>query len=627
MSDKSQFALLRQRRFLPFFVTQFLGAFNDNIFRNGLVILVTFQGVLVLGMQPSVLANAAAAIFILPFFLFSSTAGQLADKYEKSLLFRRIKLVEIALMMLAATAFLTHSYGGLLAVLFLMGCQSTLFGPVKYSYLPQQLAPEELVGGNGLVESGTYVAIILGLITGIIAVNTESGSQSLIAVLLIATATLGYLASRKIPATRAVDPHLKINWNIFNETWRMVGFARKDRSVFLSILGISWFWFFGSAMTLQMPAYTKLILIGSKDIATLLLVAFAIGVGVGSLLCERMSGRRVELGLVPFGSIGLSVFALDLYFAQPNISTNSVSSIGAFLSNSGSLRILMDLTLIGIFGGFYSVPLYAMVQERAERRYMSRIIAAMNILNSLFMVGAAGLAMVILYAGMTIPQLFVILAILNALVAIYIYSLLPEFLMRFVVWIMINVFYRIRTSGAENIPIEGPAVVVCNHISFVDALLLGGSIRRPVRFVMYYKIFETPLLRSIFKTAKAIPIASAKENEELLNEAFEKIDAELAAGNVVGIFPEGAITNDGEIQPFRNGIEKIIQRRPVPVVPIAIGGIWGSWFSRIKDAGIRRIPGRLFAKVNVRIGEQVPASQVTAQGMEMLVRTLRGNQK
>ena len=627
MSESNQFSLLGERRFLPFFITQFLGAFNDNIFRNGLVILITFQGVLIAGMDASQLANVAGALFIFPFFLFSAIAGQLADKYEKAILFQRIELLEIALMMLAAIAFMTTSYLGLLAVLFLMGCQSTLFGPVKYSYLPQQLANHELVGGNGLVESGTYMAIIFGLIAGIMVVATDAGSQIVISSALVGIAIIGYLASRQIPITRAVDPQLKLNWNVWSETWRIVGFARRDKAVFLSILGISWFWFFGSAMTLQVPAYTLEIINGSKEIATLLLVSFAVGVGAGSLLCERMSGHRVELGLVPFGSIGLSLFSLDLYFAQPAAAASAVDGISQFLDRAGGWRIIFDMTMLGAFGGFYSVPLYAMVQERADRQYMSRIIAANNILNSLFMVAAAGLAITVLKFGFSIPQLFIILALLNALVAAYIYSLLPEFLMRFMVWIIINVLYRIRTTGRENVPIEGPAVVVSNHVSFVDALILGGSIRRPVRFVMYYKIFQNPFLNFLFRTAKAIPIASANEYESLLNDAFDKIDEELESGNIVCIFPEGAITRDGNIHEFRGGIERIIRRRPVPVIPVAVSGLWGSWFSRKTGGGLRRIPGRLFARVDIRIGSAVPANQVTAEGLHMLVRTLRGDKR
>jgi 1-acyl-sn-glycerol-3-phosphate acyltransferase len=627
VSDQNQFRLLGQRRFAPFFATQFLGALNDNIFRNGLVILVTFQGVLVAGMNHSELANVAGALFILPFFLFSATAGQLADKFEKSMLMRRIKLLEITLMLIAAIAFASGSYVALLFVLFLMGCQSTLFGPVKYAYLPQQLETHELIGGNALVEAGTYIAIILGLIVGGVTVAVSPNSQTLIGGCLVAVAIVGYLTSRRIPMTRAVDPGLTVNWNAWSETWRIVGFARAKRDVFLSILGISWFWFFGSAMTLQLPAYTLVILNGNESITTALLVSFAVGVGLGSLLCERMSGHRIELGLVPFGSIGLSLFAIDLYFAQPVAAVASVTTIGEFVSRPGALRVLADVLLLGAFGGFYSVPLYALIQQRSERTHLSRIIAANNIINALFMVVASLLSIAVLGMGFSIPELFIVLALLNAVVAVYIYTLLPEFLMRFLAWILVNTIYRVRPNGTENIPEKGPAVVVCNHVSYMDPIILSASIRRPMRFVMYYKIFQLPLLRFLFQHAKAIPIASAKEDEQLMDEAFEKVDAELAAGNIVCIFPEGGITNDGEIQRFRPGIEKVIARRPVPVIPVALQNLWGSWFSRSKGGNIRKVPGRLFARVPVIIGEPVMPVDVTAASLEILVRTLRGNRR
>jgi 1-acyl-sn-glycerol-3-phosphate acyltransferase len=627
VSDQSQFRLLGQRRFAPFFVTQFLGALNDNIFRNGLVILVTFQGVLVAGMDHSELANVAGGLFILPFFLFSATAGQLADKYEKSMLMRRIKLLEISLMIIAAIAFTFGSYVVLLLVLFLMGCQSTLFGPVKYAYLPQQLDTNELIGGNALVEAGTYIAIILGLIVGGATVAVSPNSQALLGASLVAVALVGYLASRRVPLTRAVDPGLSINWNAWSETWRIVGFARERRDVFLAILGISWFWFFGSAMTLQLPAYTLMILNGNESITTALLVSFAIGVGLGSLLCERMSARRIELGLVPFGSIGLSLFAIDLYFAQPIATATSVSSIAEFMSRPGGLRVLADLLLLGAFGGFYSVPLYALIQQRSERRQLSRIIAANNILNAIFMVIASLLSIAVLGAGFSIPELFIVLAVLNAVVAIYIYTLLPEFMMRFLAWILVNTIYRVRARGVENIPDTGPAVVVCNHVSYLDPIVLLASVRRPMRFVMYYKIFQLPLLRFLFQHAKAIPIASAREDEKLMNEAFEKVDAELAAGNIVCIFPEGGITTDGEIQRFRPGIERVIANRPVPVVPVALQNMWGSWFSRSNGGRIRKFPRRLFARVPVIVGEPVMPADVTAANLEILVRTLRGDRR
>ena len=624
MSESSQFSLLRQRRFAPFFSTQFLGALNDNIFRNGLVILITYQGTRVLGLEPAMLANVAAFLLILPFFLFSASAGQLADKYEKSMLMRRIKLLEIGLMSFAAVALLTERYSLLLLVLFLMGCQSTLFGPVKYAYLPQKLDTSELVGGNALVESGTYVAIILGLVIGVEVIDFESSRQTILALTLVFVAVLGYWSSRQIPKTEAVDPQLEFNWNAWQETWHIVSFARENKSVFLAILGVSWFWFFGSAMTIQMPAYAKEVLLGNESVVTALLVAFALGVGIGSLLCERLSRKRIELGLVPFGSIGMSLFAADLYFAHPHVALSGSSSLSSFLSTASNWRVLADLALLGAFGAFYSVPLYAMIQQRSKRHHLSRIIAANNIINSLFMVAAAIICIATLKLGFSIPQLFLVIATLNIAVAVYIYTLLPEFLMRFLAWIVISIVYRIRPTGLENIPSEGPAIVVSNHVSFMDPIVLGGSVSRPMRFVMYYKIFQMPMLSFIFRQAKAIPIAGKNEDEEIMAAAFSAVDAELEAGNIVCIFPEGALTRDGNVQRFRPGIERILQSRPVPVIPVALCGLWGSWFSRRQDGGLRKIPGRLFARVPVVIGKPVAPTEATAENLELLVRTLRG---
>jgi 1-acyl-sn-glycerol-3-phosphate acyltransferase len=625
VSEARQFSLLSQRRFAPFFATQFLGALNDNLLRNGLVILVVSQGVRMAGLEPAAVGHLAGALFILPYFLFSATAGQLADKYEKSLLIRRLKLLEVALMLLAGSALLTGSYGALLLVLFLMGVQSALFGPVKYAYLPHHLASVELVGGNALVESGIWLAILLGLLAGWLA--AAGGNAALLASCLVGVAALGYFCSRAIPLTRAVAPDLELGWNVWRESWRSVALARRERSVFLSILGISWFWFFGAALSLQIPAFASGTLNGGEQVTALLLTAFAVGIGTGSLLCEKMSGRRIELGLVPFGSIGLSVFAIDLYFADPAASARAAAGIGEFLARPDSVRVLLDLALLGAFGAVYSVPLYALIQERADRRHLSRIVAASNILNALFIVGAAALTTLLFRFGVSVPQWFLVLALLNGLVALYIYTLLPEFLIRFLAWILVNTLYRIRASGLEHVPKEGPAVLVCNHVSYADALIIGGTIHRPARFVMHYRIFEIPILKMLFSSAKAIPIASARENEALLDDAFDQIDAELASGNLVCIFPEGAITTDGRIHRFRPGIESIVERRPVPVIPIALCGMWGSWFSRMKGGGVRRIPGRLFARITLRIGSAVPPAEVSAAGLESMVRALRGDER
>lgn len=621
--ELNQFALLKERRFAPFFITQFLGAFNDNVFRYGLLILIVFQGVEVAGLDPIQLANLAGALFILPFFLFSATAGQVADKFEKSRIIRTVKLFEVALMLCAAFAVLSGAYVALLGMLFLMGCQSTMFGPVKYAYLPQHLETGELIGGNALLESGTYLAIILGMLFGNLAAGTGDGGQGVLAGSLVAIAAAGYLSSLRIPVTPAADPALDVNFNVIRETLSIIGFARRRKSVFLSILGISWFWFYGSALTLQVAPYTLDVLNATETVTALLLVAFIVGVAAGSLLCERLSGGRVELGLVPFGALGLTVFGADLYFAQPAASPTPAADVAEFLSRPGSFRILMDLALLGAFGGIYSVPLYAIVQQRSEPAQLSRIIAANNIINSLFMVVAAGLAIVMIGLGATIPQFFLLVAILNAAVAAYIFGLLPEFLMRFLAWGLTHLFYRIRVTGAEHVPETGAAVVVCNHVSFVDALVIGGAVRRPLRFVMYYRIFDIPLLNFLFRNAKAIPIASAREDPALLEAALDRVAESLEAGDIVCVFPEGAITRDGNVQRFRPGIEHILERTPVPVIPMAVSGLWGSWFSRSRG-GLRKLPGRLFARVHVRIASPLAAEEATAERLELIVRSLRG---
>jgi 1-acyl-sn-glycerol-3-phosphate acyltransferase len=625
MSGSSQFDLLRTRRFAPFFATQALGAFNDNAFRQAMVVLVAFH----LGLgdhEVGFYSNLAPALFILPFFLFSASAGQLAEKFEKTRLIRFVKLFEIAAMALAAWAFHAKSVPLLLFVLVLMGLHSTLFGPIKYSILPQALRPEELVGGNGLVEMGTSLAILIGMIAGGSLMALEGVGPTAASCLVLAVALAGYLASRAIPPAPATAPGLAFNWNPFTETARALGFVARNRTVFNSVLGISWFWFFGGVFTAQLPNYTKLFLGGTESVAILVLALFSIGVGAGSLLCERLSGRKVEIGLVPFGSIGLTLFGVDLYFARPEPA--AVHGLGAlaFLAAPGSWRIALDMVLLGVFAGFYIVPLFALVQSRAERSELSRIIAGNNVLNALFMVLAAALGIGLSALGLSIPQIFLATALLNALVAIYIYTLVPEFLMRFLSWLLVSTLYRIKVEGLERIPDEGPALLVCNHVSYMDALIVGGVVRRPVRFVMYYRIFNIPVLRFIFRTAKAIPIAGRKEDPALLERAFDAIDRALAEGELVCIFPEGALSRDGEIAPFRSGVERILARRAVPVIPLALRGLWGSVFSRRDSAlGRARLPRRFWSRIAVAVGQPLAPAQADAATLERQVRELRGS--
>jgi 1-acyl-sn-glycerol-3-phosphate acyltransferase len=621
MSESSQFRLLGTRRFAPFFATQALGAFNDNAFRNALVVLVGYH----MGLDEHAVgfySNVAPALFILPFFLFSASAGQLAEKYEKARIIRWVKLFEIAAMALAAAGFWLQSIPLLLSVLFLMGLHSTVFGPIKYAILPQTLRADELVGGNGLVEMGTSLAVLVGMIVGGVAMSSGPLPASL---LVLAVALAGWLTSRSIPPAPATAPDLRFEWNPFTETWRVLGFVTKNRTVFNSVLGISWFWFFGGVFTMQLPNYTRIFLGGTESVQIFVLALFSIGVGIGSLLCERLSGHKVEIGLVPFGSIGLTVFGLDLYFARPAATSLHDLSAFAFLAAPGGWRIALDFVLVGLFAGFYIVPLFALVQSRAERSELSRVIAGNNILNALFIVGAAVFGLGLSAAGFSIPQILLVTAVLNALVAIYIYTLVPEFLMRFLSWILVNTLYRIKVEGSERIPAEGAALLACNHVSFMDALIIGGSVRRPVRFVMYYKIFEIPVLKFIFRTAKAIPIAGRKENPQLLERAFDEVDRALADGELVCIFPEGGLTRDGTIDTFRSGVEQILARRAVPVVPLALRGLWGSVFSRRDSAlGRARLPRRFRARIGLVAGTPLPAAEASAPALEARVRELRG---
>ncbi|HEX7953904.1 MAG TPA: MFS transporter, partial [Burkholderiales bacterium] len=540
MASKNQFRLLRERRFGPFFLTQLLGAFNDNVYKNALVILVAYHAATYSRFDPNLLTNLAAGIFILPFVLFSASAGQIADKFEKSAIIRVIKAVEIAIMAVAATGLLTQSLVLLFAALFLLGLHSTFFGPVKYAILPQALAPAELIGGNGMVEMGTFVAILAGTLVAGVLIAFEGG-VIWVSVLILLVSAAGFLASLAIPKAPAAAASLAFDWNPLRETWSNLKFAQQNRAVFLSVLGISWFWFYGAMFLSQFPNYSKSVLGGSEHVVTLLLALFSVGVAAGSLLCERLSGHKVEIGLVPFGSIGLSLFAVDLFFATPAGAAPAGVGAWQFMLQPGSWRVALDLFLIGMFGGFYIVPLYALIQTRCEASHRSRVIAANNILNALFMVVAAGLAVAALEAGMTIPQLLLLTGLLNAAVAIYIYALVPEFLLRFIDWMLVHSIYRLKVSGAQNIPEDGPALLVCNHQSLADALVITAACRRPIRFVMYYAIFNVPVLRFIFRSMKAIPIAGAKEAPRVLEAAYEEVAAALADGQLVCIFPEGQL--------------------------------------------------------------------------------------
>ena len=633
-APSNQFALLTQRRFGPFFWVQFFGAGNDNVFKFAFTVLVTYQ--LQVSWLPASLAGLViGALFILPFLLFSATSGQLADKYPKEVLIRFVKSLEIAIMLLAGWGFMHQQVPLLLGCVFLMGVHSTLFGPVKFAYLPQHLSERELTGGNGMVEMGTFVAILLGNVAGGLLIAMPLVGPTYVAAACLGLAVLGRVLAQAVPVSPATDPALKINWNPVTETWRNLKLAHENIVVFRSLLGISWMWFFGAVFLSQFPSFARDVLHGDEQVASLLLVVFSIGIGVGALLCEMLSHRHVEIGLVPMGAIGMSVFSIDLYFASRGLPPASALTLGAFLAQAAHWRVLADLALLSLFAGIYSVPMYALIQMRSQPTHRARIIAANNILNALFMIGSSVLAGALLSAGVSIPQLFLLVGLANAVVAFYIFMLVPEYLLRFVAWVASRFVYRFDVKGDLNIPTEGAAVLACNHVSFVDAVLLMAASPRPIRFLMDHRIFKVPVLGWLFRLAKAIPVAPQKEDPAAYEAAFAAAAQVLREGDLLGIFPEGGITRDGTLQPFKGGIAKILAQAqadgvPVNVVPMALTNLWGSYFSRVELAGgeptamVKPFRRGLFNRVGLNVGEAVPAGDVTPDALRERVAGLLG---
>ena len=631
-SHPNQFALLGQRRFAPFFWTQFAGAGNDNLFKFAFTVMVTYQ-LSVSWLPPSLAGLVIGALFTLPYLLFSATSGQLTDKWDKTRMFRLVKNLEIVIMLIAAWGFVQSNVPVLLLCVFLMGLHSTLFGPVKFAYLPQVLNDRELTGGNGMVEMGTFVAILLGQVAGGLLIAVPEVGHMQVAVACVAVAIIGRICAQFIPHAPATDPNLVINWNPITETWRNLKLAHQQPVVFRSLLGISWMWFFGAVFLSQFPSFAKEVLHGDEHVASLLLVIFSVGIGIGSLLCEMFSRRQVEIGLVPLGAIGMSVFAIDLFFATRALPASGLMGVSAFLAEHKNWRVMFDLGMLALSAGIYSVPMYALIQLRSQPTHRARIIAANNILNALFMIVSSILAGALLAAGASIPQIFLLTGIANAIVAFYVFFLVPEYLLRFVAWIITHFIYRFKVRGEQHIPADGPAVLVCNHVSFVDAILLMAASPRPIHFVMDSRIFQTPVRGWLFHLVKAIPIAPHKEDPAVYEAAFARAAQVLREGDLLAIFPEGGITEDGQLQPFKAGIMKILEQAKadglqVSVVPMALTNLWGSYFSRVETRGgknvamVKPLRRGWLNTVGLEVGPAVPASEVTPASLQAQVQAL-----
>ncbi|MGR5446652.1 MFS transporter [Vibrio jasicida] len=592
------------KRFFPYFVTQCLGALNDNIYKNVLLLMVTYSQIDSLPMSVDLFVNLAAGLFILPFFLFSAHAGAIADNMDKAKLIRRLKLIELVIMSCAATAIMTQSAILMLVLLFMTGTQSAYFGPVKYALLPQALKSDELVKGNAWVEMGTFLSILIGTLSAGLLLAIPNG-MLIASCIVITLSLLGFLSSANIPSLPS-KKNDKVKFEPITGLKKTLKLAQKQRGIWMSILAISWFWFMGATYLTQFPNFAREHLFADSTVVSLLLALFSVGIATGSWLCEKLSFNQVELGILPFGILGLTIFSADLLWAVPAIESfpSQYYDVQSFVAQSSHIRVMIDLFLVGVSGGVFIVPLYAFIQSRSEEDECAQSIAANNIMNALFMVASAAVSILVLSVlEFSIVELFAILAVGNFIVAIYVYRQVPEFTQRFISYLLSHCLYRVSVTGRQHIPEQGAALIVANHVSYVDALILMGTSTRPVRFVMDKSISELPVLKYVFRHAGVIPICSPRKCAETYKRAFEQIEQALNNDEVVCIFPEGRLTSNGELGEFRPGVEKILKRTPVPVIPMALKGLWGSFFSHKNGHALTKRPTRFWSRIEVNIGE------------------------
>ena len=589
-----QWQLLKTRRFLPFFLTQFLGAFNDNVFKNALIILITYTAVEQSTLSPQIMITIAAGIFILPFFLFSAMAGQIADKYDKSKLIRIIKTVEIVLMLGAAFGFYWQLTGLLMLILFLMGTQSAFFGPVKYGILPDQLAENELIGGNALVDSSTFISILLGTICGGLLIMVENGPL-IISCIVIVVAILGLMSSFSIPATQPAAAALTIHYNFLIETRDIIRHARQHPVIFRSILGISWFWLFGASFLSQFPTFAKDVVGGNEQVVTLFLATFTIGIAIGSLLCNRLLKGEIAATYVPMGIIGMTLFTVDMYLASSSLSpveTGVLIGAGVYLESFAHWRILIDLLGISICGGIYIVPLYAIIQHRTEMSHMSRTFAANNILNALFMVVSAIAISVMLAYDFSVIDVFLVIAIVNGVMAVYISSLLPQALVKSVLRWIFHLCYKLDVKGVEHFhKMDSKTIIVANHLSFLDAVLIGAYVPHHVSFAINTHIAKRWWLRPFLFLADTIALDPANPmSTRLLIDRVKK-------GRVIVIFPEGRLTVTGSLMKIYEGPAMIADKTGAQVLPIIISGAQYTPFSKLRG----KVRIRWFPKITMTV--------------------------
>jgi acyl-[acyl-carrier-protein]-phospholipid O-acyltransferase/long-chain-fatty-acid--[acyl-carrier-protein] ligase len=612
----SQFALLKTRRFLPLFATQFLGAANDNLFKQAMVTLIIFRIAAQAGFNGQLMVTAAGGVFILPFFLFSATAGQLSDKFDKALLIRLIKLVEILAMGLGAWGFLTGNAWFLMAVLFLMGTHSTFFGPLKYAILPDHLSDDELIGGNALIEAGTFLAILLGTIGGGLLIMAEGG-VTIISAVVLGVAVLGLIASWFIPKAPPADARLQVSWNIARETLAIIRHARHNRDVFLSILGISWFWLVGAVFLSQFPAFAKDILGGNEQVQTLFMVVFSVGIGIGSVATGKLLHGEISAKYVPLAAVGITVFSIDLYFAAGHAvaagNGAELAGAAAFLGHLPNWRVLADLFLVAVSGGIYIVPLYAIMQSRSDVAHRSRTIASNNVINAGFMVVSAIATGAMLESGFTVTDVFFWMAVINIAVAAYICRLLPDYLWKAAATALFSLLYKVEVRGLENLAKAGPRVViVVNHTSFLDAPLLAALLPDKPTFAINTWMAERWWVRPFLSFVDAFPVDPTNPL------ATKHMVQAVRQGRRLVIFPEGRLTVTGALMKVYEGPGLIADKADAVLLPVRIDGAQFSTFSRL--AGKLRL--RWLPKITITLLEpqrvEVPADVPSRRRRQMI---------
>lgn len=615
---RSDLRLFSSNKFLPIFLAQFGGTLNDNLFKSALLVVVAFQ-LTDVASQASTINNLAAILFIFPYLILSPLAGQLADRANKAEMIQKNKIAEIILGFLCLAAFWSESIVFLLLVLFLLGAQSAMFGPNKYAILPQLIQGRDLVKGNALIASSTFIGILLGTVLGALLAQT-SDFWAWTGLTIIVIAYLGLLAAKKLPQTEVGDPGLKIDWNTFRQSQVLIRLARNNRTIWLTILGVSWFWFCGIAYITQMPALVRFVGSGDESVVTLLLAFFISGIGLGCIISTWISAAKPELGIAPFALFGLTLAGINFAIIPLNVDSTLLTA-SEFLETRRGIRMSVDLALLGVFGGAFAIPLYTELQYRTRRENRARMIAINNVMNALAMLLSSALAIFAIgVLNLNITSFLMGVALLNGLVTLYfLRKLLPETI-RLAGFFLCRIFYRIDSSDMGKIPESGSMLMVCNNVSYIDPVILFGSIRRPIKILINCDIYpKSRLWRSIMRKSGMVDL----QNNDW--SAVESAVQSLEENMLVIVFPEGKPSGDGSLGVFRDTVSDILESSPMPVYPIAIKGLRGSLFSHANETALASRPRRPWHKVVIKLGSPIDSKEAEPERLRNEVGALLVN--